>query len=173
MRKYNKAILAVMGVAFSIFLTACSGNEKVNAISVAATKPEIKAKSGADDNMENKEILINIGGKQFEAVLENNETAKSFLNYVPLGLFMEELNGNEKYFLFDEKLRRDKPKRFDTIHAGDLMCYGDGYIVLFYKTHKTSYEYVPVGRIKTADGLADAVGRGNVQVSFSLKDSNK
>ena len=38
-----------------------------------------------------------INEKEYIINLENNETAKSFANYLPQELQMSELNGNEKY----------------------------------------------------------------------------
>ena len=83
-------------------------------------------------------------------------------------LKMIELNGNEKYV----DLSRDLPGNASTpkiIEAGDLMIYGASTLVLFYKSFPTSYSYMRLGKIDDARALAEAVGQGNVSVSFALQ----
>ena len=59
-------------------------------------------------------------------------------------------------------------ERPGTIREGDLMLWGSSCIVLFYGTFQSSYSYTRLGRIENPEGLAEAVGSGSVQVSFSL-----
>lgn len=113
-------------------------------------------------------ISIGIGDKTFDAVLEKNPTADAFVKLLPLEIELDELNGNEKYFRFRDRLPVDdfNPR---TIRAGDLMIYGGNCFVLFYESFSTSYSYTRLGRIENAIGLAEAVGRGNVRVRIEAK----
>lgn len=116
-------------------------------------------------------IHITIGEKTFTATLYDNETAKTFAKSLPMTVNMSELNGNEKYYYMPERLimRSETPGQ---IQAGDLMLFGSDCLVLFYETFSTSYSYTPLGRIDDAEGLADAVGDGDVEVTFELLDAN-
>ena len=113
-------------------------------------------------------IEITVGTQTFTAELYENETARAFAALLPLELNMTELNGNEKYFYLDNALPTDA-SRPDGIRAGDLMLYGSECIVLFYESFSTSYSYTPIGRVQNPEGLATALGSGNVTVSFNIQ----
>ena len=115
-------------------------------------------------------VLMTAGGRTFTIVLEDNETAASFVEMLPFTVSMSELNGNEKYHYLPEELPRDDI-RPGTIHAGDVMLYDGDCLVVFYETFRTSYGYTPVGHISDTEGLAEALGDGRVDVSFSLSQT--
>ncbi|MCH5186415.1 MAG: hypothetical protein J1F64_09900, partial [Oscillospiraceae bacterium] len=83
----------------------------------------------------------------------------------PLTLDMSELNGNEKYFYLSDSLPINSEK-VGTINAGDIMLYSSDCIVLFYETFNTSYSYTKIGHTDDVPGLKEAVGGGNVMVTF-------
>lgn len=113
-------------------------------------------------------MKITIGKKTFDAVIFDNPTATHFKKMLPLTLLMMELNGNEKYADLPNKVSVN-PSNPGHITTGDLMMYGSNTLVLFYKSFTTSYNYTPVGRIEDTSGLEQAVGKGNVKVSFDSK----
>ena len=111
-----------------------------------------------------KTIKIKVNGKSFSVKLNNSKTATELYNKLPLTLKMTELNGNEKYHLF-ESIFSGKGKTYPTIKAGDLMIYDKNYLVLFYDDIKNSpYEYVKIGTLTNANGLKNTLGSGNVTI---------
>ena len=112
------------------------------------------------------QIQIQIGNQTFNAVLENNPTVEAFLKKLPLNIELEELNGNEKYYRFNERFPTNDsvPKM---IHKGDLMLFNGSYFVLFYKEFSTNYSYTRLGRIENLDNLADAVGSGSIKITIN------
>ena len=91
-------------------------------------------------------IQINIYGKRYPVLLEDNETATKLQSLLPLSHRMKELNGNEKYAELTQKLPTDikVPKQ---INKGDLMLYKDNILVLFYKSFTTPYAYTKIGTV--------------------------
>jgi hypothetical protein len=121
-----------------------------------------------NDQSEEDDVRIKliIGGNEFTAVLNKNETANAFVAKLPLTVNMIELNGNEKYYSFSQNLSSETAQRLGTINNGDLMVWSSNTLVLFYKTFSTNYSYIRIGRIENTNGLETALGRGNVEVTF-------
>ncbi|MCR1900150.1 cyclophilin-like fold protein [Irregularibacter muris] len=112
-------------------------------------------------------INIQIGSNSFTATLYENDATRALLEKFPLTLNMEDLNGNEKFYFFSENFPTES-ERVGNIETGDLMLYGSDCLVLFYESFSTSYSYTKLGSIEDVTGLADALGKGNVQVTFNL-----
>lgn len=113
-----------------------------------------------------RNITLTIHGTSFAVTLEDNEAARAFAARLPLTLDMSELNGNEKYFYLDGSLPTAS-YRPGTIQTGDLMLYGSSCVVLFYQTFTSGYSYTRLGRVTNPEGLAAALGSGNVRIRFT------
>ncbi|WP_437396175.1 cyclophilin-like fold protein [Flagellimonas lutimaris] len=111
-------------------------------------------------------IKITVNSKTFTATLLDHKLAKAFKDLLPMTITMNELNGNEKYYDLPNSLPTDSynPK---SIKNGNLMLYGSKTLVLFYKTFPTPYSYTKLGIIDDPTGLKEALGTGNVGVTFS------
>lgn len=123
---------------------------------------------GTEKNSEQKietKIKITVGNKIFNATLEDNETARAFIKKLPLEIKMIELNGNEKYFIF-EKNFPTADEKIGEIHAGDLMIYNSNCLVLFYRNFSTIYTYTRLGKIDNGEVLREIVGRDNITIKF-------
>ena len=145
MQSKIKKILLVLIV---ILITGCSNN-----------KVELPKEN--NDLGVNNQVKVLIDKKGYTINLEDNETAKEFVNMLPLELNMNELNGNEKYVYLDRKLPVN-PSNINKINAGDVMIYGNDCLVIFYKSFTSSYSYTKIGHI---DNLPD-LGNDNVSVRF-------
>lgn len=132
---------------------------------ISSKPPETPSESSVTEEETMLTITISAGDQTFSATLYENPSAKALLELLPLTLRMSELNGNEKYFYLEETLPTDA-SRPSGIRAGDLMLYGNNCLVLFYESFSTSYTYTPLGHIDDPNGLASALGSGDVQVTF-------
>lgn len=113
------------------------------------------------------QLKIEAGGQTFTATLVDNPTTRTLLERLPMTISMGELNGNEKYYYLPESLPTNS-QRPGNIHAGDLMLYGSDCLVLFYESFSSGYSYTRLGSVDDSSGLAAALGRGSVEVSFQI-----
>jgi len=142
-----------------------SGSHRQAALNYMATFLAAHADKSQTKEHGNK-ISVSVAGKSFMASLADNETARAFTDLLPLTLNMTELNGNEKYNYLESNIP-SAPSNLGTIHAGDIMLYGNNCVVVFYETFNTSYSYTKIGSIDDPAGLASAVGTGSVVITFS------
>jgi len=117
--------------------------------------------------MTNSKIKIKVNSQTFTATLLDNKSVKAFKEMLPLTMKMTELNGNEKYFDLPNSLPTNSYNP-QTIKTGDLMLYGSKTFVLFYKTFSTPYSYTKLGSLDEVTDLTNALGSGNVTVTFEL-----
>lgn len=115
-----------------------------------------------EDNVNNDSVLkITINNNEYEATIEDSETAKSFIALLPKTFSMQELNGNEKYIYMDNSLPSN-PVKPEHIQSGDIMLFGDNCLVIFYKSFDTNYSYTKIGHITNLPDL----GNGNITATF-------
>ena len=129
-------------------------------------KIDINTNEEVDGDDLSMKINLKMNGNSFTATLEDNETTRELLNRLPLELNMSELNGNEKYYYFDDSLPTNS-YRPSSINKGDIMLYGSDCLVIFYESFNTTYSYTRIGRIDNANNLDKVVGSGSVNVRIS------
>ena len=81
---------------------------------------------------------------------------------------MNNLNGNEVYYYFDESFKTNQQSA-GNINQGDIYLYQDKCLVLFYKTFTTTYTYTKIGKIINPEGLDTLIGSDNVEVMWFIK----
>ena len=176
-----KRSLTYWGLAVFLLFTAsvfvsCSTDDPIEEITeTPVPQPGDEEDGNENDNGNNEDTMerhltITINGMAFTATLADNDAANAFADLLPLTLNMNEMNGNEKYHYLDNSLPTDS-YRPGIIQTGDLMLYGSSCIVLFYETFSSGYSYTRLGRIDNPEGLATAVGNGNVSVSFTIAEN--
>ena len=123
-----------------------------------------KAEATATTTQKAGDMKLIVGGQTFTVRLENNETAQALKAQLPLDLEMTELNGNEKYYYYSTL--PTSATRPGTIRAGDIMLYQSNTLVIFYDTFESDYSYTRIGSVTDPDGLAEALGSGDVRVEW-------
>ena len=170
----RKFLFSCVGAALlsAVLLSGCQlfANTPTQTDITAGASETVFSETSAESNITEIEeddlnISIEVGGKAFSAELYDNEAAQAFAEMLPLTLDMSELNGNEKYYYLDSSLPA-APHVPDGIKEGDIMLYGSECVVLFYKSFSTSYSYTPLGKVKDAQRLAQALGTGGITVTF-------
>ena len=111
-------------------------------------------------------MWMTIDTQRFAVTLEDNPTARAFVQLLPATLEMAELNRNEKHASLPRSLPTNAV-RPGTIRTGDVMLYGNEMLVVFYETFRSSYSYTRIGRVTESAGLAQALGPGNQRVAFT------
>lgn len=159
-------------------LTACSDDDPTEEKTKTPALPSDEGEGGNEENTDDnnelmeRNITISANGTSFSATLEDNDAARAFAAMLPLTLDMNEMNGNEKYHYLDSSLPTES-YRPGTIRTSDLMLYGSSCVVLFYETFPSGYSYTRLGQTDSPEGLAAALGSGNVSVRFAIAENQK
>lgn len=122
----------------------------------------------AETTLKEDRMWMTIGEQRFAITLDDSETSRALTQLLPLTLDMSELNANEKYASLPQRLPA-RAVRPGTIRTGDLMLYGADTLVIFYRTFESSYSYTRIGRVDSPEELAEALGRDDVNIHFSVK----
>lgn len=110
-------------------------------------------------------VRLEIGGRTFTATLEDNEAARVLCDILPLSLDFRDYGGFEKVASLPRRLpSQDRQMRTS---AGDIVLYLSNQIVVFYGGN--SWSYTKLGHIDDVEGLTEALGQGNVEITFTLQ----
>lgn len=112
-------------------------------------------------------MWMTVGEHRFAITLDDSETSRALAQLLPLTLDMSELNANEKYASLPQRLPASAV-RPGTIRNGDLMLYSTDTLVIFYRTFESTYSYTRIGRVDSPNELAEALGRVDVTIHFSV-----
>jgi hypothetical protein len=155
----------------AVLLMLVAGSVSAVAADTAGKVPAKTTDESVPSSMKapvSQHMKITVGDRVFVATLDTNATAAAFKALLPLTLKMHDVNRNEKAFDLSSDLpTSDVNPR--TIRIGDLMIWSGRTVVVFYKSFPTSYRYTRLGKIEDPEGLPEALGAGNVTVTFELR----
>ena len=122
---------------------------------------------GEEENMPMK-MNVQVGGSTFTATLEDNAAAEALAERMersPVTIQMSDYAGFEKVGALETGLPAEDSRL--TTQAGDIVLYQGDQIVVFYGSN--TWSYTLLGRIDDLTGWEDALGSGDVTVTFSLE----
>ncbi len=131
------------------------------------TGTETGTRNGArEENVMN--MNVQVGDAVFSATLEENEAVTAFVEMMREGsvvIQMSDYSGFEKVGPLGTSLPASNGQT--TTHAGDIVLYNGNQIVIFYGSN--SWSYTRLGHIDDLTGWEEALGNGDVTVTFSLE----
>ena len=110
---------------------------------------------------------VTVGERTFAAILEHNaavDALVAMMKDAPVTIQMSDYAGFEKVGAWGTSLPASDSQT--TTHAGDLVLYQGNQIVIFYGSN--SWSYTRLGKIEDLTGWEEALGSGDVTVTFSL-----
>lgn len=128
------------------------------------------SESETDDLTQEEETMkmnVQVGNSMFTATLESNEAVNALIEMMESGsitIRMSDYAGFEKVGALGTSLPTDN--RQTTTQSGDIVLYNGNQIVIFYGSN--SWSYTRLGKIDDLTGWEEALGSGNVEVTFSL-----
>ena len=111
---------------------------------------------------------VQIGSSTFTATLEDNTAVDSFVRMMqtaPVVIQMNDYSGFEKVGSIGTSLPASNSQT--TTQSGDIVLYNGNQIVIFYGSN--SWSYTRLGKIDDLSGWTEALGSGDVTVTFSME----
>ena len=128
------------------------------------TQSEQETAEGEEETM--RKMRVQVGNQIFEAALEDNAAADAFVEMMKAGsvvIRMTDYSGFEKVGSLGTSLPSSDTQM--TTQSGDIVLYNDSQIVMFYGSN--SWSYTRIGKIEDLAGWEEALGAGEVTVTFS------
>ena len=114
-----------------------------------------------------KQITLSFNGHTYTATLADNSSAEAFAGLLesgPLTVSTHDYGDFEKVGELGTELpRNDEPI---TTSPGDIILYQGDQITVYYA--ENSWNFTRLGRIDAPSGLREALGDGDVEITFSL-----
>lgn len=130
---------------------------------------QIDSMDSQGETEENTEVklTVQVGDTAFLATLEDNAAVDAFIDMMeqaPVVIEMSDYSGFEKVGSLGTSLPDSNSQI--TTSAGDIVLYNGNQIVIFYGSN--SWSYTRLGKIDDLSGWEDALGSGDVTVTFSI-----
>lgn len=182
-RKRRNKVRCFAAVLWTLALLSCGcrraeQTEEPPADTTALTETGSPAESAATsvaaetENEESQEEVtmkmnVQIGNSAFTATLENNAAVDALVEMMeagPVVIEMSDYSGFEKVGSLGTSLPTSDSRI--TTQAGDIVLYNANQIAIFYGSN--SWSYTRIGKIDDLSGWAEALGSGDVAVTFGL-----
>ncbi|QNM07074.1 hypothetical protein H9Q78_12880 [Qiania dongpingensis] len=153
--------------------SAPSSLEEPDSSTQSSTQPSVQTPSSEpadNESSEKNEVLkmnVQVGSSTFTATLEENAAVDALIEMMqsaPVVIQMSDYSGFEKVGSLGTSLPASDSQT--TTQAGDIVLYNDNQIVIFYGSN--SWSYTRLGKIDDLSGWEEALGSGDVQVTFSI-----
>lgn len=144
--------------------------EKESSTISSESTPQVSQKNDHSTTEENtvEKMTLQIGNNTFTATLENNDAVDALVDMMreeSVVIQMSDYSGFEKVGSLGTGLPASNKQT--TTQSGDIVLYNGNQIVIFYGSN--SWSYTRLGRIDDLSGWEDALGSGDVTVTFSLE----
>ena len=113
-------------------------------------------------------FYVTVGGEIFSASFADNSGAQALKELLAGGditIQMSDYGGFEKVGSLGQSLPTENSQT--TTQAGDIVLYQGNQIVIFYGSN--SWSYTRLGKIDDLTGWEEALGTGDIGVTFSLQ----
>lgn len=148
--------------------TSAAPDDKTGPSSAMPEKNAEDAENKSDEKEETEmRMRVQVNGSTFFAVLKENEAVRTLVELMeqaPVTIAMSDYAGFEKVGPLGQSLPASNSQT--TTQAGDIVLYNGDQIVIFYGSN--SWSYTRLGHIEDLTGWEEALGGGDVTVTFSL-----
>ena len=134
----------------------------------SAKQPEISPQEPVQEEPMDDAVTklkIEVGGQTFTATLEQNDATAALIAMLPVTLSMRDYSGFEKVGSLGASLPANNAQT--TTQAGDIVLYNGNQIVIFYGSN--SWSYTRLAHVDDLTGWPEALGSGDVTVTFSAQ----
>ena len=152
---------ALWAVVLVLCLAACSTASHPSPTSTISPEPT------EDTTVDTHTFYLTVEGVTFPATFADNQGAEALADLLtdgPLTLSLEDYGGFEKVGSLGQSLPTSNTHI--TTQSGDIVLYQGNQIVLFYGSN--AWSYTPLGQVTDLTGWQEALGHGDVTVTFSL-----
>lgn len=153
---------------FSFLLSGCSEEEKEKTESLRTESQQTRIQGEDKEESEETIMKVQIEDQIFTAELEKNTGAAAFARLLgegPVTIQMNDYAGFEKVGSLGKSLPAQN--RQTTTQPGDIVLYNGDQIVIFYGSN--SWSYTRLARVQDLTGWEKALGKGGVEVTFSVE----
>ena len=179
-KKYGSVELRVFAavLALLLLLTGCAASEKGSGNGITEPVQQGEPAPGADvqeqteegaEEMDDRVFYAHVNGNVLTVAAEDNTSADAFLQLLKAGdvtVEMSDYGSFEKVGPLGTSLPTNDERI--TTEPGDVILYQGDQITIYYDENTWSFTRLGKVRNLTAEELRDALGRGDVTVTFSL-----